>query len=483
LKSIFGAINSLVAYIDTDYIYRFANSTYEEWFGLKPSDCIGKEIVQVIGQEVVDSITPFLIRVFNGENVCVEVELPYKYTGPKHVKLNYIPDFNKFGEVIGTFIIITDRTEKKRYQDELLKKEDLIKAIVHNSPGMIYQFIMKKNGETSFPFVSSKAFDIYDLLFEDYKSNPNIMLEMCYEEDKALLMESILTSAKELSPFDWKGRIILTNGKIKWIRAKSTPRLENDGTLTWFGVILDISQDVLLQEELNHERMRAAHSAKLASLGEMSAGVAHEINNPLAIILGHAKIIGNSIDDQTRVTNALQAINRGGERIAKIVNSLQRFSRSETKADRERHTFESIINKIKTLVDLKIKMHGIFLEIEVNSSSFIDCDSIGIEQVLINLINNSIDAVKILEEKWVKLQVFNEDSMLIIRVIDSGEGINKSIESNIFDPFFSTKDIGEGAGLGLSISRGIVLDHDGEINFLNTFPQTCFEVRLPCFDQ
>ena len=109
----------------------------------------------------------------------------------------------------------------------------------------------------------------------------------------------------------------------------------------------------------------------------------------------------------------------------------------------------------------------------------ISCDPLAIEQVLINLLNNAIDAVESLPEKWVELQCFNQKNEVILRIIDSGSGIPKEVADKLFDPFFTTKPAGIGPGLGLSISIGIIKDHGGTLTLVSEHPHTCFELRLP----
>jgi signal transduction histidine kinase len=101
-----------------------------------------------------------------------------------------------------------------------------------------------------------------------------------------------------------------------------------------------------------------------------------------------------------------------------------------------------------------------------------------IEQVVINLINNAIDAVKERAEKWVKVEVLDDDQSVVFRVTDSGLGISEAVQNKIFDPFFTTKPVGEGTGLGLSITKGILDQHKATIAIVPHVPNTCFEIRF-----
>jgi C4-dicarboxylate-specific signal transduction histidine kinase len=109
----------------------------------------------------------------------------------------------------------------------------------------------------------------------------------------------------------------------------------------------------------------------------------------------------------------------------------------------------------------------------------IHCNEIEVEQVIVNLINNALDAIKTKIDKWIKISIYEEANQVVLRVMDSGKGIPEEVRQNLFDPFFTTKQTGEGTGLGLSISKGIIDEHKATITVLDNCPNTCFEIRFP----
>jgi len=224
--------------------------------------------------------------------------------------------------------------------------------------------------------------------------------------------------------------------------------------------------------------MKVAEMTKLASLGELSAGIAHEINNPLTIIEGTLDMLSKFKDNPEKFTAKVEAIKKATFRISRIVQSLKKFSRSDNRAIYRQHPVKEILNDAMILTDMKAKRNEVAISVEQNSASEIFCDYIEIEQVIVNLINNAIDAAKDSIEKWVRIQLFNEDSSVVLRIIDSGPGISEEVYHRLFDPFFTTKKIGEGTGLGLSIVKGILDEHKATIKVLGTLPSTCFEVRF-----
>jgi C4-dicarboxylate-specific signal transduction histidine kinase len=116
--------------------------------------------------------------------------------------------------------------------------------------------------------------------------------------------------------------------------------------------------------------------------------------------------------------------------------------------------------------------------VNCETNARIYCNDVEIEQVIVNLISNAIDATKDLTQRWVAVSATEAEDMVILRVTDSGSGIPPNVRSKIFDPFYTTKKVGEGTGLGLSVSKGILDEHKATISVVDDSPNTCFEVRL-----
>lgn len=229
-------------------------------------------------------------------------------------------------------------------------------------------------------------------------------------------------------------------------------------------------------DETEFERARSLQNAKLASLGELAAGVAHEINNPLAII---ERSLHKFVGHPEKFKEKVVVIEKAVQRAAKIVAGLKKFSRSSGPKERVTRSICDIFSEVKILTEAKSKRHGVPVEIDCDSAALISCDELEIEQVFINFINNAIDAVTDKSEKWVRVHAFVEDREVVVQFRDAGRGIPKDIAQKLFQPFFTTKPVGTGTGLGLSISKGIIDEHGGGIKILESDPNTCFELRFP----
>ncbi|MEW6058238.1 MAG: ATP-binding protein [Bdellovibrionota bacterium] len=225
-------------------------------------------------------------------------------------------------------------------------------------------------------------------------------------------------------------------------------------------------------------------SSKMSALGEMAGGVAHEINNPLAAIKSLSSQIQEVLRDEQLdkklLTEMASDVEKTTDRISKIVQGLRSFSRDGSKDPHQVVNVRQLIEETLSLCKERFKKSGIALTVDdFEQNLCFDGQSTQISQVILNLLNNAHDAISDLKDKWIKLSVSESSSWIEIRVTDCGAGIPKKNKDKIFQPFFTTKEIGKGTGMGLSISTGIIRSHHGELRLDQMSPNTCFVIRLP----
>lgn len=222
---------------------------------------------------------------------------------------------------------------------------------------------------------------------------------------------------------------------------------------------------------------------KLISLAEMSGGIAHEINNPLTVILGRANQTLKKMDHpaytKKEIANNLEKIVFSAERISKIITTLKNFSRSDQSQPMQLVSLEKIISESLLLCENRIHNESTSLNIDLIPNIELHCHAYQIIQILINLINNSFDATSNLEERWIKISFEHDSHFVQIKITDSGSGIPKENFNKLFEPFFTTKPINFGTGLGLSISKKIALNHRGDLIYDTNNKNTCFILKLP----
>ncbi len=234
-------------------------------------------------------------------------------------------------------------------------------------------------------------------------------------------------------------------------------------------------------EQVEEQRKQAMQSAKLSSLGEMASGIAHEINNPLSIISMTAKSLRKhrASDADPRLIDGLDRIVSTSDRIAKIVKGLRSFSRDSFDDPFLPVPVNKIIESTLDLCHERIRTRSVFLTVTVAETFSIDCREIQIAQVLLNLLNNSLDSIENDNERWIKVEATLEGLTGKITVTDSGKLIPNHIAEKLMVPFFTTKEVGKGTGLGLSISKGIVESHKGRFYLDRTKPHNTFVIELP----
>mgnify|MGYP001125137659 CR=1 FL=1 len=237
------------------------------------------------------------------------------------------------------------------------------------------------------------------------------------------------------------------------------------------------------QQELLQQRAMTEHANRLASVGEMAAGFAHEINNPLMIITGNLELLQTNLAksnaDAQAVKHASRALN-ASLRITKIVKSLRTLSHRSATDGRDWHAISTILTDTLELYVERIESKQIRISTELVEQK-IWCDDVQIMQVFLNLFNNAIDAVQDLPEadRWIKVVAETQTDMLWISVTNGGKAIDKDLMAKIFTPFFTTKPVGQGMGLGLAISRSLALRHKGELQVQHADGHTCFRLLLP----
>jgi two-component system, NtrC family, sensor kinase len=265
--------------------------------------------------------------------------------------------------------------------------------------------------------------------------------------------------------------LTMPSGDKRIFDVAKTPLLDN--LLNPYGTILvfeDITDKIRLQQQL-------VTSEKLASIGLLSAGVAHEINTPLTGISSYVQMLQKKMTD-VHFAKILEKIETQTDRVSRIIKNLLSFARNPSDLAFHRVDLKDSLQEIISLIDYKLKTMNITLEIELLPIRPIWAQGERLQQVFINIILNALDAMP--EGGLLRLELTETESEAIIRISDTGTGIEERHLARIFDPFFTTKGVGKGTGLGLSISYAIVKEHDGHMTVASQIGKgTCFTIAIP----
>lgn len=235
-------------------------------------------------------------------------------------------------------------------------------------------------------------------------------------------------------------------------------------------------------DEIRAQQAKLEHSSRLATLGEMAGGIAHEINNPLAILAGRALILTRLADSgevkPEMIRQNADKITETIERMAKIIRGLRSFSRNGERDPFREVEVSKIFSSTLDFCSERFRNQQIDLRIDGIPEGSLICREVQIVQILLNLLNNAFDAVLPAGERWISLEARILSSEVQFVVTDSGPGIPPAVAQNMMTPFFTTKPVGQGTGLGLSISSGIAEEHGGTLRYIPKDGHTRFVLSI-----
>lgn len=268
------------------------------------------------------------------------------------------------------------------------------------------------------------------------------------------------------------------NGETFYSQLQITPMHDNEGNLIgYFGIHRDLADKRNLEKQL-------IHTQKMESIGTLAAGVAHEVGNPLASISALAQIIQRSTEDEF-IKEKLELIKKQINRISKIIRDLVDFSRPSNYELKSTDIGQNLKEAIEIVMVGK-KAKDINFKFNQQEGYVIPLVSDQIQQVFVNILINAVDAILELKEKYpdhkgeIAAETYVEGSYLIVELTDNGVGIPEDKHAKIFEPFYSTKSVGKGTGLGLWVSYGIVKSFQGDIKIKSKLNEgTTFIIKLP----
>lgn len=338
-------------------------------------------------------------------------------------------------------------------------------------------------------FWSDQVYHIFDLSPQKFDATYEAFLDAIHPDDREFVDTAYRNSLETKELYDIEHRILLTDDRIKYVRERCETEFSDDGSpLISRGTVQDITEqkEHFAKEKLHKEQLQQAD--KLASLGQLVAGVAHEVNNPNNFIMLNSTLLSDTWRDiepvldkyyesnsefelagipyegmKKRIPKLFDGVVDGSDRIKKIVSDLKDFARKDNNTYNDVINVYNVINSAVTLLENYIKKAtDNFRVVYGDKSICIKGNRQKLEQVLINLIQNACDA---LEKKDDALEVRVEelDNNCAISISDEGCGIAPEEMKQIFNPFYTKKLSGVGTGLGLSVSDGIVKEHGGTL--------------------
>jgi PAS domain S-box-containing protein len=486
-RSIFSAAGMGIAVLDAEGRILEANPALETFLGIGPGEWRGKGLFDfAAADERQDYISSF--RAFQ-EGGFDRFSLDGAYVRGDDVQVwgrltVTVQDSRKEAGRFTAVGLMENITLKRQAQQRLVESEARFRTLVSNLPGIAYRCAIDADWTMYFISEGVEAVTGYppsDFLPPALRTFASII----HPEDRDRVAADIDAVVSRNEPFVVQYRVIHADGSVRHVQERGRGVSRNGGPSEWLdGFIMDISHQVESKKLLENQQAQMVAASKLSALGQMSAGIAHEINNPLAIIHGEAAILKELARierlNPESVARAADKIESTALRISRIIKSLKFFAREGERDPLQSCDLTQILNETAEFCRERFKNHGVDFRVEANGAGLpFRGRSVQISQVIVNLLNNAFDAVETLPEKWIEARASGDDSYVYLSVSDSGPGIPASLRSQIMMPFFTTKDVGKGTGLGLSVSAGIVESHQGSLTLDAASPHTRFVIRLP----
>jgi PAS domain S-box-containing protein len=311
-------------------------------------------------------------------------------------------------------------------------------------------------------------YDLYDIDPKDFTGDLAAWESSLSPDAREMTLKDLELALKGEKDFNTTFEIITGKYAVRTIGSRAKViRNEAGEPLIMFGINWDKTKEAELEHTLELERAKSLHQSKLATIGQLAAGVGHEINNPLAIIAGQIIVAEQMLRDapkpDERVIERLKKIDHSVNRIANIVKGLRTFARSDDSQISYFNIMEPLQETFDMLKDIYEK-EDVKLSLQTEGGiGYILGNRGRIQQVLINLISNAKDASEGKSDRWVRLEVITRDDEILIQVKDNGTGIREDLQDKIFEPFFTTKEPNKGTGIGLSLVHNILKEHQGRI--------------------
>ncbi|MCB9678844.1 MAG: PAS domain S-box protein [Alphaproteobacteria bacterium] len=393
----------------------------------------------------------------------------------QHIRWSLTPWMDDAGVVQGVVITSEDITDTLENERRLEESEGLIQAFFENSP------IGLNLCRTSGLWLRSNAafLDIIGYSAEEADGGLTYwdLTPRRYDEQEAEQLRQ-LDETGRYGPYEKE--FVRKDGSLVPVRLNGF-LVERDGERFIWSLIEDITTQRALEAEVEQQRLRALQASKLATLGEMAAGFAHEVNNPLAIIDAYAYTLDNAVQrgDLSEVGEAADAIREAVHRAATIITGLRRLSRNEPGPATRAEDVAAITSDALDLCSARLRNHGVRLDVDVRSAGRARVHAVELSQVVLNLVNNAFDAVRERPAREVKVETWDSEGAVCIAVEDTGGPLPEDVRERLFEPFFTTKRVGEGTGLGLCISRSILEAVGGTLELDARSSRTRFVVTLP----
>ncbi len=379
---------------------------------------------------------------------------------------------------------IRDLTNYKEAEAQLKRSEAELQLA--QTLANLGNYVLHPSGDGT-DYYSAQLYRILDLPVDGPTMKRDEFFERwVHPADRARVMEAFRRLGAAEAPLDIEYRVVLRDGRTRHLHHIAQVSRDEDGRIVkQIGTVHDITDRHHAEDEARQLQERLTHFSRLSTMGEMAAGLAHEINQPLSAIATYSqacqRLLRQDEPDIPDVIAALEQVNAQALRAGEVIRRLRNFVRNR-EVKREWVTCERLLEDLRTLAETDARLHNVHLRLEVDKDlPGVHADPIQLQQVVLNLVRNAIDAMIECPEdrREIVLKACGpEEGLVQITVADQGSGLAPGADEHLFNPFFTTK--ATGTGLGLAISHSIIRAHGGRLWHTSNEPcGVCFHFTLP----
>ncbi|MCL2388798.1 MAG: ATP-binding protein [Elusimicrobia bacterium] len=414
-----------------------------------------KNASKVLGREI-----SFVEYIINSNNISKEAHCLNKDAKEIILLMDILGEYSLSGSQVGYIITATDISKRKLFEAELAHTVAFQQTLIDSIPVAVYY----KDEKFNFIGFNKKFPEILGVDAQDIMGK-NVDVININKSFKKMIFSTDEKVLKTGAPISYEVEISqgAQGASKKVIVYKSTYKKQDGSADGIIGVILDVTLERKMQEERDIMLAGIERQGKFASLGQLVSGIAHELNNPLSVILGYAQVLSRNKKLDAPAGNAVNNILESAQRSRKIVANMLEFSRDGV-MKLEVASVTEVLEKTLEIVLRKLKENSVELIKNYNfkGEDYIMGSFVQLQQAFLNIIINAADAMS-LHGGALTLEIYKEGKNIKISFKDTGVGIPKENQTKLFEPFFTTKEAGKGTGLGLSIVYSAVRAHGGDI--------------------